>query len=341
VIKVAIVGASGYTAAELIRILLGHRKVELCGLYAFTKAGRSLTDVHPQFRGFADAKLERPDYERLGRETDLVFFATPHTVSMHHVPTVLDGGARVVDLSADYRFDDPAVYERYYTKHASPDLKAVYGLPEIYRREIKEAKLVANPGCYPTAAILALAPLVKNELIDLEKIVIDAKSGSSGAGASPSERTHHPMLEENITAYAATTHRHRPEIEQELSKLAKQKVTVHFTPHLIPVVRGILLTAHVFLKEVKETTELLELYHEFFRGEPFVRIRKTLPQTKQVLGSNYCDIGIEVDTEGRRAVIVAAIDNLTKGASGQAVQNMNLMFGIDETEGLRLPPLCP
>ncbi len=340
-IRAAIVGASGYTAAELIRILLGHPEVELAGLYAFTKAGQELTRVHPQFKDLLDRTLEKPDYEIIGKSADIVFFATPHKVAMNHVPTVLRGKARVIDLSADYRFDDPRVYEQYYTKHASPDVKAVYGLPELYREQIKQARVVANPGCYPTAVILSLAPLIKHDLIELDHVVVDAKSGTSGAGASPSERTHHPLAGTNIAPYAAISHRHRPEMEQELSKLAGRRVVVHFTPHLIPAVRGILSTAHVFLKKAKTQAELLDLYREFYSREPFVRIRDELPQTNQVLGSNYCDIGLEVDFESGRAVVVAAIDNLTKGASGQAVQNMNLMFDLDETTGLHLPPLRP
>lgn len=339
--RVSIVGASGYTAAELIRLLLGHPTVEISGLYAHSRAEKMLADIHPQFSELIDGKLEKPDYERLGKESEFVFFATPHRVAMHHAPAVLRGGARVIDLSADYRFDDPKVYERYYEKHESPEVKGVYGLPELYREKIRKAKLVANPGCYPTAAILSLAPLIKHQLIELDRIVIDAKSGTSGVGATPSERTHHPLCGSSISAYSATTHRHQPEISQEISKLAGRRVEVHFTPHLIPVVRGILSTAHVFLKKRTDAQALLDLYKEFYRGEPFVRVRTWMPETNQVIGSNYCDIGVEVSPDGSRAVVVAVIDNLTKGASGQAVQNFNLMCGFDETLGLKLAPLRP
>jgi N-acetyl-gamma-glutamyl-phosphate reductase len=260
---------------------------------------------------------------------------------MKFVPKVLEGGARVIDLSADYRFDDPKVFERYYTKHESPHLKAIYGLPELYRPKIKNAKFIANPGCYPTAAILSLAPLVKEHLIDPDHIVIDAKSGTSGAGAAPSEVTHHPTCGASMRAYAATTHRHGPEINQELSKLAGKGVKANFTPHLIPIVRGILSTSHVFMRKSMSKEDLLELYRNFYRGEPFVRVLDELPQINFVVGSNYCDIGFEPDAATKRLVVVSTIDNLIKGASGQAIQNMNLMFGIDEVKGLEIPPLRP
>jgi N-acetyl-gamma-glutamyl-phosphate reductase len=342
VLKVAIVGASGYTAAELIRLLANHPKVEITGLYARKNVGRRLAEVHPQLQGFADdAVIEEPNYERVGSEADLVFFATPHGIAMRSVPRVLEGKAKVIDLSADYRFEDPKVYERYYEKHESPGVKGVYGLPELHRAEIRDARLVANPGCYPVAAVLALAPAIKHGLVDLERLVVDAKSGTSGAGATPSEVTHHPTTGSNIRAYSATTHRHQPEISQELSKLAGEKIEVCFTPHLIPVVRGILATAHVFFKAPVEQEELVEVYRKFYVDEPFVRVRAELPQTSYVLGSNYCDVGVEVAPGKKHGVIVAAIDNLVKGASGQAVQNMNLMCGFDEREGLRGLPLRP
>jgi N-acetyl-gamma-glutamyl-phosphate reductase len=233
------------------------------------------------------------------------------------------------------------VYEKYYVKHESPDVRGVYGLPELYREKIKRARLVANPGCFPTAAILSLAPLVKQHLIDLDHIVIDAKTGTSGAGATLTEVTHHPIAGANVRAYAATTHRHAPEIDQELTKLAGRKVKAHFTPHLIPIVRGILSTAHVFTKRRMDQERLLKIYRDFYSREPFVRVLDVLPEVNFVVGSNYCDIGIEVDRESNRVVAVAAIDNLTKGASGQAIQNMNLMFGLDEREGLTVPALRP
>jgi N-acetyl-gamma-glutamyl-phosphate reductase len=340
-IKAAVVGASGYTGVELFRLLTSHSGVKLVGAYDIRNAGKPVSEVHPNLRGLVDLKITEPDYAKIGKLADVVFVATPHGVAMKFVPELLGGGAKVVDLSADYRFEDLKVFERHYIKHESPQFKAVYGLPELHRAEIKRAKLVANPGCFPTAAILSVAPLIKQRLIDLDNIVIDAKTGTSGAGAAPSEVTHHPTTGANIRAYAATTHRHAPEIDQELSKLAGQNIKAHFTPHLIPIVRGILSTAHVFLKKSVDNKALLDLYRKFYAREPFVRVVEGLPQVNFVVGSNYCDIGLELEAVGNRLVVVSAIDNLIKGASGQAIQNMNLTFGLDETTGLKFPPLRP
>jgi N-acetyl-gamma-glutamyl-phosphate reductase len=340
VIRVSIVGASGYTAAELFRILSVHGEVELAGAYALRNAGRRVSEVHPNLKGIVDMVIEAADYDRIAGSSDVVFAAVPHKVPMTFVPRLLNSGVRVVDLSADYRFDDVSVYEKYYTKHESPEVRGVYGLPEIYREKIRRANLVANPGCFPTAAVLSLAPLVKERLIDLDHIVVDANTGTSGAGATPTEATHHPTIGASVRPYSVLSHRHAPEMDQELSKLAGRAVRVSFTPHLIPIVRGILSTAHVFLNRNLGREDLLEIYRKFYAGEPFVRILDVLPEVNFVLGSNYCDIGLAVDGEGRAAVI-AAIDNLVKGASGQAVQNMNIMFGLDESEGLRGAPMRP
>jgi len=361
-IKTAVVGASGYTGEELFRLLAGHPKVELVGAYDIRNFGKPVGEVHPNLRGIVNLKIAEPDYSKIGRQADVVFAATPHKVAMKFVPKLLDGKAKIIDLGADYRFDDVRVYEKYYCKHENPEIKGVYGLPELHRAKIKRARLVANPGCFPTAAILSIAPLVMRHLIDLDHIIIDAKTGTSGAGATLSEVTHHPIAGANIQAYAATTHRHAPEINQELTKLAGRKVRAHFTPHLVPIVRGILSTAHVFMKKQISRGTLLKIYREFYSREPFVRVLDGLPEVNFVVGSNYCDIGIEVDQEGsevrrlvgrkgeidievvqegNRVVVVATIDNLIKGASGQAVQNMNLMFGINEMEGLRTPALRP
>ena len=340
-ITAAIVGASGYGGGELLRLLAIHPDVKIGGAYDIANLGRRVGEVHPNLRGVVELEIAEPDYTKIGKVADVVFMAAPHGVAMKVAPTILEGGAKVVDLSADYRFDDPKVFERYYVKHENPQLKAVYGLPELYRDKIKKAELIANPGCYPTAAILGLAPLVKRKLIDLDHIVIDAKSGTSGAGAGLSEFTHHPTCGANIAAYAATTHRHEPEINQELSKLAGVKVGAHFTPHLIPIVRGILSTMHVFLRKKATKAGLLEIMREFYKGERFVRVLEGLPQVSFVAGSNYCDIGLEVDEDARRVVVVSAIDNLIKGASGQAIQNMNLMFGLDEGRGIEALALRP
>jgi len=340
-VTAAVVGASGYAGVELFRLLVSHPEVKLVWAYDIRNVGKRVSEVHPNLRGLVDMKIVEPDYLKIGKIAKVVFVATPHGIAMKFVPKLLKGGAKVVDLSADYRFEDVGIFGRHYVKHESPQVKGVYGLPELHRAKIKRAKLVANPGCFPTAAILSVAPLIKRRLIDLDHIVIDAKTGTSGAGAAPSEVTHHPVTGANIRAYAATTHRHTPEINQELSKLAGQKVETHFTPYLIPIVRGILSTAHVFLRKPTSVKALLGLYRKFYAGEPFVRVLEELPQVNFVVGSNYCDIGFELDARRNRLVVVAAIDNLIKGASGQAIQNMNLMFGFDETRGIEAPALRP
>ena len=340
-VSVGVIGASGYTGGELLRLLVNHPDVELAGVYDVKNVGLPLRRIHPNLGGSVDLIILEPDYAKIGEQTDFVFTATPHGVAMRFVPKLLEGGAKVVDLSADYRFADPKVFERYYAKHESPHLHAVYGLPELHRKRIKRAKLVANPGCYPVAAILGLAPLVKGRLIDLEHVMINAVSGTSGAGAEPSEATHHPICGANVSAYALTTHRHAPEIDQELSGLAHKEVKVHFTPHLAPIVRGILMTAQVFLRKRVSKEGLLKLYRKFYSGEPFVRVLEEIPQVNFVVGSNYCDIGLETDARSNRLVVVSAIDNLIKGASGQAIQNMNLMIGANESKGLEALPMRP
>jgi len=341
VTTVSVIGASGYTGGELFRLLAGHSKVKSIDAYGFSSIGKSVDEIHPHLKGVFDMKINQPDYGKIGKQSNVVFVAAPHGVAMKFVPELLKGGAKVVDLGADYRLEDVKVFEKYYAKHESPETKGVYGLPELHREEIKKAKLVANPGCFPTAAILSVAPLVKAGAIELDHIVIDAKTGTSGAGATPSDRTHHPVTGANVSAYSATTHRHTPEIDQELSKLAGQDVLAHFTPHLIPIVRGILSTAHVFLKKPLDEKKLHSIYKSFYDHEPFVRLVEGLPQINFVVGSNYCDIGLEIETRSKRVVVVAVIDNLIKGASGQAIQNMNLMMGFDEMEGLRALAMRP
>jgi N-acetyl-gamma-glutamyl-phosphate reductase len=335
-VKAAILG-TGYVAAELVRILSIHPRVELIEVQGRSGVGQPLGAIYPHL----DVPLHVHELDtKVGERADVVFTALPHGTSMKYVPAILQGGAKVIDMSADFRLN-PQIFEQTYgIKHECPELRGIYGLAELHREEIKHAKLVANPGCYPTPAILALAPLVQERLIDLEHIIINAISGTSGAGHQPQERTHHPICGANIQVYSATTHRHIPEIEQEIGRIAGRPVRIHFTPHLAPVIRGILETISVFLGEEKGKEELLSKYREFYRGEKFIRIRDSLPQLNYVIGSNYCDIGLEVS--GKWAVIVATIDNLIKGAAGQAVQNMNLMFSFPEGEGLdNLLPLRP
>jgi N-acetyl-gamma-glutamyl-phosphate reductase len=255
------------------------------------------------------------------------------------VPRLLEN-SKVVDFSADYRLSDRVAYEEIYgVKHTSPGITSIYGLPEIHRTGIRGSDLVANPGCYPTGVILALAPLVRDDAIDLEKIVIDSKSGTSGAGKKPSDFTHHPEVASAVSPYKVTNHRHVAEMDQELSLIAGRPVEVNFTPHLIPIPRGIINTCHTFPADPDR--DFLKIYREFYHNEPFVRVGNDVPDLRGVLGSNYCDIGLELDRRTGRLVVVSAIDNLTKGASGQAVQNMNIMMDIIETTALKSPGLYP
>jgi N-acetyl-gamma-glutamyl-phosphate reductase len=335
-IDVAIVGASGYTGGELLRFLQNHSQVKVVAATSRQHAGTPIYKVHPHLR---DSDLVFKDISVPDIEADLVFTATPHGASMKLVPEILENGSKVIDLSGDYRFDSTATYEKWYGfSHENP-LDAVYGLPEIYREEIKKANLVANPGCFPTGAILASLPLSTEKLVDT--VIVDSKTGISGAGIKPTEATHFPNCYDNVVPYNVTSHRHMPEIEQELLKAGSVKVC--FTPHLVPVIRGILTTVHTFLKEDLSPDDLEQMYSSFYDGEPFVRVLDDgeIPRLSAVRGSNYCHVGcFQVDQHGR-AIIVSAIDNLVKGASGQAVQNMNLMYGFEETESLETYGLHP
>ena len=346
-IKIGIVGASGYSGSELLRFLVNHPgalQVALCT--SETYAGQCIDSVLPNLRGFLSSKFEALDLDSLKDRVDVVVLAVPHKVAMSFVPKILAQGLRVVDFSADYRLEDAETYEAWYhVEHTSTSLmsKSVYGLPERYRDCIRSAQLVANPGCYPTSAILAAMPFVKLGVVALDSIIVDSKSGISGAGPKPSENTHYANRESNFIAYNIGAHRHTPEIEQELSAVASEPVRVTFTPHLVPMTRGILSTVYMRLTEEISTEEALNIYAKFYAHEPFVRVLPTgtYPQTKAVLGSNYCDVGLEVDARTRRIVAMAAIDNLGKGAAGAVVQNLNLMFGFKETDGLKVPGMMP
>ena len=346
-IKIGIVGASGYSGSELLRFLVNHPgglQVALCT--SETYAGQYIDSVLPNLRGFLSSKFEALDLDALKEKVDVVVLAVPHKVAMSFVPQILAQGLRVVDFSADYRLEDAETYEAWYhVEHTSTSLmsKSVYGLPERYRDCIRTAQLVANPGCYPTSAILAAMPFVKHSAVELDSIIVDSKSGISGAGPKPSENTHYANRESNFVAYGIGVHRHTPEIEQELSAVASEPVRVTFTPHLVPMTRGILSTVYMRLTEDISTAEALDMYTAFYENEPFVRMLPTgtYPQTKAVLGTNYCDVGLEVDTRTRRIVAMAAIDNLGKGAAGAVVQNLNLMFGFKETDGLKVPGMMP
>lgn len=337
-IKVAIVGASGYTGAELLRILADHPQVEITCVTSRQHEGRSIASVFPSLRGRVELLCEALEPQEIAGRADVVFTALPHQAAMAVIPDFLAAGVKVVDLSADYRLRDPGTYAHWYQEHTSPELldEAVYGLPELYRTEVMDARLVANPGCYPTSIALALAPLVNRGLIRTDSLIIDSKSGTSGAGRSAKEASLFCEVNEGFKAYGVASHRHTPEIEQTLTDLAGHEVVVSFTPHLLPVNRGILSTCYASLEDPAGTADLLALYRDFYAGERFVRISEpgTLPNVAYVRGTNYCDIGVVTDPRTGRVIVVSAIDNLVKGASGQAIQNMNLIMGLDEATGL-------
>ncbi len=342
--QVAVLGASGYTGSELLRILLAHPNVEIAHLTAEKHAGRMISDVFPHLKGFLDIELKPLRPKSIPKNIDVIFAALPHGTSAAVIKELYNRDVKIIDLGADFRISNKN-YKKWYGQHPCPELikKAVYGIVELNREKIEKAKLVANPGCYPTSSILGLAPVVKNKLADEGSIIIDSKSGVSGAGRSPSLDYHFSEVNEGIKAYKVGEHRHMPEIEEALSNYSGLNVAVSFTPHLIPMDRGILSTIYVNLKKKLTTKKLIGIYKEHYKNERFVRIseEKYYPSTNQVRGSNYCDIGIKVNSSGTRAVIVSVIDNLVKGASGQAVQNMNLMLGYDEFTGIDTAPVFP
>jgi len=345
-LKAAVVGASGYTGVELIRILHNHPEVAVTLVTSEQSAGKRMSDVFPSLRGRYDATLEPLVPERIAEKVDIVFTALPHKAAMEVVPAFLAAGKIVIDLSADYRLHDPEVYAAWYEQHLNPQLlsEAVYGLPELRRDEISAARLVANPGCYPTSIILGLMPLLKEGLIDTASIIADSKSGVSGAGRGAKVESLYCEVNEGFKAYGVGgVHRHIPEIEQELSLLAGKKTLISFTPHLVPMDRGILSTIYAAPLKSISATDLQALYEEQYDGEAFVRVLEQgeFPSTGFVRGSNFCDIGITVDKRTGRIIIVSALDNLVKGAAGQAVQNMNLVCDFPETMGLELIPLYP
>lgn len=306
-----------------------------------------LEGLFPSLTGmFQELTFEEPHIESIVKRADLVFTAVPHEAAMAVVPDLLEAGLKVVDLSADFRIHDQKTYEMWYSPHKAPQYlaSAVYGLPELYASQISAARLVANPGCYPTSAILPLVPLLKQKIIHPEGIIIDSKSGTSGAGRSPSLTTLFCEVNEGFCAYKIAQHRHTPEIEQELSIAAGKQITVNFTPHLLPISRGILTTIYADLTNKDTSTdEILSVLTDFYAGKPFVRIlpKGVFPNVLRVRGSNYCDIGCKVDMRTGKLILISAIDNLVKGASGQAIQNMNLMAGLPETTGLNQAPLYP
>jgi len=335
-VKVAIVGASGYTGGELLRILLNHSETEIVDVTSRKYDGTPVDKIHPHIR---DSGLIFKNKNPNELDADIIFTATPHGASMKIVPDLLETGAKVIDLSGDYRFNDVNVYEKWYGLKHTSDIKGVYGLPELHREEIKKADLIANPGCFVTGAILSGIPLSKEKIA--ERMIFDSKTGVSGAGVNPSTSTHYPNIGDNVNPYKVTSHRHMPEIQQELGAFSNVKVS--FTPHLVPVNRGILTTNHCFLTEDKTSEEILDLFKKEYEKEPFIKILEDgeIPRLSSVRGSNYAHIGcFEIDETGR-LVVVSAIDNLVKGASGQAVHNMNIMCGFDETKGLKMYGMHP
>jgi N-acetyl-gamma-glutamyl-phosphate reductase len=345
--RIAIAGASGYAGAELVRLAAAHPSYELTAVTSEKSAGQSVSSVFPSLTGIVPHTFEALAPEALAERADAVFLALPHTKSQNPVALCIKAGKLVVDLSADYRLKDVATYEKWYqTPHAHPQLvrDAVYGLPELHRSAISKAQLVASPGCYPTAAILQLAPLFAKGLVQLDTIVIDAKSGISGAGRSPALPYHFPEAHESLEPYKIGQHRHIPEIEQEVSGVMGKTgaVTVTFTPHLVPMNRGILSTAYCKLNQKLTLADLWALYRDFYKGERFVRLfEDPIPNPRYVKGSNYCDVGVYTDPRAGWVVTVAAVDNLVKGAAGQAIQAMNLMMGIPEDTGLTAPGSYP
>ena len=344
-IKVAIFGASGYTGQELTKILSGHPEVKLVAVTSRRFAGKPVSEVFPSLKGLTHLKYQNVNPAQISDSCDIIFLALPHGVSMEIAPEFIRAGKKVIDLSADYRLRDIKTYETWYQKHSSAKFikDAVYGIPELYRQKIKKAKLIANPGCYPTSIILGLAPALKKKILDVSTIIADSASGVSGAGREPLTGSLFCEVDGGFKAYKVGKHRHLPEIEQEINALAGKKFAISFTPHLLPVKRGILSTIYAKLKKDVSLEELHSLYCNFYAKEKFVRICPSgqYPNISSVCGSNYCDIGLAIDFRTKRVILMAAIDNLIKGAAGQAVQNMNIVCGFEEDAGLRTAPLYP
>ena len=350
-VRIGVIGASGYVGGELLRILANHPKAQVAVATSKQYNGEPIHRVHPNLRSVIDLQFTEPNLESLSSKCDFVFTAVPHGSAIKSVPTLLESGLRIVDMSADFRLKDPSAYETWYKyKHTRPDLlaKSCFGIPEIYRDRMKESNFVANPGCMAITSILALAPFVKTNMIDFDHIVVDAKIGSSGGGTKPSMGTHHSERYGVVRPYKPVGHRHTAEIEQELSAFSSGRgVKISFTPHAVNFVRGILCTIHCFAERKLETPQVWKALREFYAGARFIRFVKDkkglsrYPDPKILAGSNFCDIGFEIDDRSNRLLLLSATDNLMKGASGNAVQCMNLMLGFEEDAGLSFPGLHP
>lgn len=343
--KVSIIGATGYTGAELLRLLAGHEEAEITYITSESSTGASIAGNYPHLAKVYEQKLASMEkLEEIAAQSDVLFVGLPHGHAVSICERLRGTSAKIIDLGADYRFHDTAVYEKWYKlEHKDKNTKAVYGLCELYREKIKQATILANPGCYVTASILAMVPLLKNKLIDKNSIIVDAKSGVTGAGRGLSLGAHFAEVYDSFKAYSVASHRHTPEIEQVYSDFAGEDVVISFTPHLLPTDRGILATCYAQLKGSVDKETIKKAFNDMYADEYFVRLMPegNLPVVKQVRGSNYVDIAWQLDERTNRIIVISVLDNLVKGASGQAVQNMNIMFGLPENMGLKQLPLYP
>ncbi|MTT31939.1 N-acetyl-gamma-glutamyl-phosphate reductase [Terrilactibacillus sp. BCM23-1] len=344
--KVGIVGANGYSGLELIRLLTNHPVAEIEMLISHSTSGQSIKTIYPHLKDICEMDLEDLTIDEVAGRVELLFFATPSGVSSHYIASLIDKGIPCIDLSGDHRLLDPATYQAWYHKEPAPIKalnQAVYGLSEFFQTEIKDAQLIANPGCYPTATLLGILPALKKGFINKDSIIIDAKSGLSGAGRGTSLMTHFAETNDNLKAYNLGSHQHIPEIEQTLKKVTQLETRVTFSTHLVPMTRGIMCTIYAKVMGSQTTEDFIKEYKTFYKNSPFVRIREAgqWPTTKDVSGSNYCDIGFNVDERTGQVTIVSVIDNLVKGAAGQAIQNFNLMNGLDQQMGLKQVPMYP
>lgn len=341
--KIGIIGATGYTGSELVRLLYFHPEVEIEVITSETHAGKRFSKIHPQFSGIVDFELksaEEVDYAEL----ELVFLPLPHGVSMEYVKKLVDTEVKIVDLSGDFRLGSKEVYEKWYNKthvYGAGFKAAVFGIPELFEPEIKNANLVANPGCFPTGAILALAPLVKKQLVNPDRIIIDSKTGVTGAGIKPKMVTHFPNVNDNFKPYGIKGHRHTIEIQEQLNRLSKSELTVQFTPHLLPVDRGIITSAYAVPVNKVTEEELKDIFYEFYKSDRFIRVSDNIPELKNVRATNYVDIQPVYDERTNNILVFSALDNLVKGAAGQAIQNMNLMLRMEQSKGLLQIPVNP
>lgn len=343
-IKVGIIGATGYAGSELVRLITQHPNAEVHTLTSQSYAGKDYNEVYQNFR-HNDYVCNEENIEQMAEECDVIFLALPHGVASKKINEDILSKTKIIDLGADFRLQDLSVYEHWYTTHYCPEIlpEAVYGLCEINRDKIKNKRIIANPGCYTTCSILSMYPLVKEGMIDLSSIIIDAKSGATGAGRGLSLSNHYCELNESVKAYKIASHRHTPEIEEQLSYAADKDVIINFTPHLIPMDRGILATCYASLNNNYTYDDIRKVYMKYYGNEHFIRITKEgeFPETKWVKGSNFVDIGFAIDPRTNRVIVIGALDNLFKGAAGQAVQNMNILFGLDEKTGLDYIPVFP